>query len=201
MIPPYVFMGDFMSEFRPIGEYVLVEMLETEESSGGLIVLPKTRIEKNIQRRVVSVGTKVKEDLVPGDLVSIPQYLGRAISKHDLSRNFVHIEEIMVRHRGDEIQPLGERVIVEVFQDPNETTGGILLPENRINPPTKGRVIAVGTGKTLDDGTVRPIEGIEVGDGLCYPAHTYTKIKVDGRDCGILYLKECLSTYTISEES
>jgi chaperonin GroES len=67
------------------------------------------------------------------------------------------------------LQPLNDRVIVERQEAESKTAGGILLPDNAKNKPQKGKILAVGPGKQLKDGSRRPLQ-VKVGDTVLFTA-------------------------------
>jgi chaperonin GroES len=65
------------------------------------------------------------------------------------------------------VKPLGDRVVVRRFDSQEKTTGGIILPDNAQNKPQKGKVLAVGQGRMLKDGTRRPLQ-VREGDNILF---------------------------------
>ena len=74
------------------------------------------------------------------------------------------------------IKPLGDRVLVERLEAEKVTAGGIVLPDSAKEKPQQGKVISVGEGKTLEDGTVKPLQ-IKKGDKIL-TIHCQNKIKL-----------------------
>jgi chaperonin GroES len=85
------------------------------------------------------------------------------------------------------IRPLHDRVIVKREEDERKSPGGIVIPDSASEKPSKGRVVAVGTGKLLDDGKVRPLD-VKVGDKVLFGKYSGTEVKVDGDD--VLVMRE-----------
>jgi chaperonin GroES len=83
------------------------------------------------------------------------------------------------------LKPLGDRIVVKAVEAETTTAGGILLPDTAKEKPQTAEVLAVGPGKTLDNGTVAALE-IKVGDKVVYGKYSGTEIKVDGQDLIIL---------------
>ena len=79
------------------------------------------------------------------------------------------------------IRPLHDRVIVKREEDERKSPGGIVIPDSASEKPSKGRVVAVGTGKILEDGKVRPLD-VKVGDKVLFGKYSGTEVKVDGDD-------------------
>ena len=78
------------------------------------------------------------------------------------------------------IRPLHDRVIVKRLESETKTAGGILIPDSATEKPSKGKVIAIGKGKVLEDGTVRPLD-VKVGDVVLFGKYSGNEVK-DGAD-------------------
>ena len=85
------------------------------------------------------------------------------------------------------LQPLGDRLIVEVLEEEEQTVSGIVLPDTAKEKPQKGKVLAVGDGKLDDNGQRVPLDVTE-GDEVLYSKYGGTEIKVDGEE--LLVLRE-----------
>jgi chaperonin GroES len=83
------------------------------------------------------------------------------------------------------LRPLGTKVVVEPGQEEELTAGGIVLPDSAKKKPQEGKVIAVGAGRTLDDGTVKPL-GVEVGQTVVYSKYGGTEVTLVGKDYVVL---------------
>ena len=73
------------------------------------------------------------------------------------------------------IQPLGDRVIVKPLEAESKTKGGIVLPDTVKEKPQEGKVVAVGKGKVLENGSVQSLE-VKVGDKVLYGKYTGNEI-------------------------
>jgi chaperonin GroES len=89
------------------------------------------------------------------------------------------------------IRPLQDRIIVKRVAEENKTKGGIIIPDTAKEKPLEGKVIAVGNGKVLDDGKVRPMD-IKAGDTILFSKYAGTEIKIDGEDHLILREEDVL---------
>ncbi len=87
-----------------------------------------------------------------------------------------------------ELQPLGDRIIVEPIEQEEVTPSGIILPETAKEKPVEGKVIAVGPGAVQEDGSRRPLD-VQVGDRVIYAKYAGTEFKLDG-DKKVLILRE-----------
>lgn len=84
------------------------------------------------------------------------------------------------------IRPLHDRVIVRREEEEQTTAGGILLPGSAQEKPNQGQVVAVGSGRILDNGDVRPVD-VKVGDNVVFGQYAGNdKIDVDGEELIIL---------------
>ena len=79
------------------------------------------------------------------------------------------------------IRPLHYRVIVKRVEEETTTAGGIVLPGSAAEKPSQGIILAVGSGKALDNGTVRALE-VKVGDKVLFGKYSGNEVKVDGED-------------------
>jgi len=77
------------------------------------------------------------------------------------------------------IRPLHDRVVVKRVEEETKTAGGIVLPGSAAEKPSEGEVLAVGTGKPLDNGQVRALE-VKVGDKVLFGKYSGSEVKVDG---------------------
>ena len=90
------------------------------------------------------------------------------------------------------IRPLHDRVVVRRMEEETKTAGGIVLPGSAAEKPNRGEVIAVGTGKPLDNGEVRPVS-VKVGELVVFGQYSGSNtIKVDGEDLLIMNESELL---------
>ena len=90
------------------------------------------------------------------------------------------------------IKPLGERIVIKVVEDTEQTSGGIFIPDSAKEKPQKGEVVAVGEGKTNDKGEKEPLE-VKVGDVVLYAKYAGTDVKMDGVEYKILSIKDALA--------
>ncbi|MFH1043771.1 MAG: co-chaperone GroES [Pseudomonadota bacterium] len=78
------------------------------------------------------------------------------------------------------IRPLHDRVIVKRIEEERKTAGGIVIPDNAAEKPDQGQVLAIGTGKVMDDGKVRPL-AVKVGDRVLFGKYSGSSVKM-GKD-------------------
>lgn len=83
------------------------------------------------------------------------------------------------------IKPLQDRILVKRIEEEEKTKGGIIIPDAAKEKPQEGRVIAVGDGKVLDNGTKAPLT-VKVGDKILFGKYSGTEIKIDGEEHLIL---------------
>lgn len=77
------------------------------------------------------------------------------------------------------IRPLGDRLLVKRLEAETKTAGGILIPDNAKEKPAEGQVIAVGSGKVLEDGKVAKMN-VKAGDTVLFGKWSGTEVKLDG---------------------
>ena len=83
------------------------------------------------------------------------------------------------------IRPLHDRVVVRRLEEEAKTAGGIVLPDSAAEKPSQGEVLAVGPGKTLDNGEVRALD-VKIGDKVVFGQYGGSTVKVDGDELLIL---------------
>ena len=79
------------------------------------------------------------------------------------------------------IKPLFDRVVIKRMEEEKMSAGGIVIPDNAKEKPTKGEVLAVGEGKALDNGSVRAPK-VKAGDKVLFGKYSGTEVKLDGTD-------------------
>jgi chaperonin GroES len=79
------------------------------------------------------------------------------------------------------IRPLQDRVIIKRVKEEEKSKGGIIIPDTAKEKPIEGKVIAVGKGKVLEDGTVRKLD-VKAGDTVLFGKYSGTEVKIDGED-------------------
>jgi chaperonin GroES len=79
------------------------------------------------------------------------------------------------------IRPLHDRVIVKRIEEEEKTKGGIIIPDTAKEKPSEGKVVAVGKGKLLENGTVQPLE-VKKGDKILFGKYAGTDVKIEGAE-------------------
>ncbi len=85
------------------------------------------------------------------------------------------------------IKPLHDRVVIKRMEEEKLSAGGIVIPDSATEKPIKGEVVAVGTGKVLDNGQVRAPQ-VKVGDKVLFGKYSGTEVKLDSVE--LLVVKE-----------
>ena len=85
------------------------------------------------------------------------------------------------------IRPLHDRVIVKRLEEERTSPGGIVIPDTAAEKPVQGKIVAVGKGKILEDGQVRPLD-VKVGDKILFGKYSGTEVKIDGEE--LLVMRE-----------
>ena len=83
------------------------------------------------------------------------------------------------------IRPLHDRLIVKREAEERKSPGGIVIPDTATEKPTFGKVIAVGKGKILENGEVRPPD-VKTGDKIRFGKYSGTEVKVDGEELVVM---------------
>jgi chaperonin GroES len=90
------------------------------------------------------------------------------------------------------IRPLDDRVVVEPLEAEEKTAGGILLPDTAREKPQRGRVIAVGPGRLLEDGKRQPV-AVAVGDEVLYGRYAGNEVELHGKELKIMRESDLLA--------
>ena len=83
------------------------------------------------------------------------------------------------------IRPLHDRVVVLRLDEERTTSGGIVLPDSATEKPMRGKVVAVGKGKVLDNGDVRALD-VKVGDEVLFGKYSGTEVKFQGQEMVVM---------------
>src|SRR5688572_22351089 len=98
------------------------------------------------------------------------------------------------------VRPLHDRVLIKRIEEQETVRGGIIIPDTAKEKPQEGEVVAVGTGKRLENGTVTPLE-VKDGDRVLFGKYSGTEIKVDGQEYLILREDEILAIFNVTGKS
>jgi chaperonin GroES len=93
------------------------------------------------------------------------------------------------------IRPLHDRVIVKRIEEERKTPGGIVIPDNAAEKPDQGEVLAIGTGKVMDDGKVRPL-AVKVGDRVLFGKYSGSSVKLDGDELLVMREEDIMGVIT-----
>jgi chaperonin GroES len=83
------------------------------------------------------------------------------------------------------IRPLYDRIVVSRVAEEEKTKGGIIIPDSAKEKPVEGKVLAIGSGRVLEDGSVRALD-IKVGDRVMFGKYSGTEVQINGEDHLIL---------------
>lgn len=90
------------------------------------------------------------------------------------------------------VRPLHDRVLIKRVEEETKTAGGIVLPGTAAEKPSRGNVIAVGQGKLLENGDIRPLD-VKAGDQVLFGKYSGSEVKVDGEDYIIMREDEIMA--------
>ncbi len=83
------------------------------------------------------------------------------------------------------IRPLHDRLVVKRESEERKSPGGIVIPDTATEKPIFGKVLAVGKGKILQNGEIRPLD-VSVGDKILFGKYSGTEVKVDGEELVVM---------------
>ena len=90
------------------------------------------------------------------------------------------------------LKPLGDRIVVKQLEAQEKTKSGIIVPDSAKEKPQEAKVVAVGPGRLLDEGGVKPLE-VKSGDRVLYGKYSGSEVTIDGTDYLILKEEEVLA--------
>jgi len=94
------------------------------------------------------------------------------------------------------IRPLHDRVIVKRIEEERKTAGGIVIPDSAAEKPDQGEVLAIGTGKVMEDGKVRPL-AVKVGDRVLFGKYSGSSVKLDGDELLVMREEDIMGVVTL----
>jgi chaperonin GroES len=110
-----------------------------------------------------------------------------SINRHGL--NWLEIFPISLFRSGGvdlmKLKPLNDRVVVKRIEEEEKTAGGIIIPDTAKEKPIQGAVLAVGSGKLMEDGSRRPLD-VKAGDRVLFGKYAGTDIKIEGEELLIM---------------
>ncbi len=90
------------------------------------------------------------------------------------------------------IRPLHDRIPVKRLEEQQKTAGGLFIPDTAKEKPIEAKVVAVGSGKRLEDGTIRKPE-VKAGDKILFAKYSGTEVKIDGEEHLIMREEDILA--------
>lgn len=90
------------------------------------------------------------------------------------------------------LKPLGDRIVIELIKAEEKTSSGIVLPDSAKEKPQEGKVVAVGTGRVLDNGQRLDLE-VKEADRIIFAQYSGSEVKYDGTDYLILRESDVLA--------
>jgi chaperonin GroES len=90
------------------------------------------------------------------------------------------------------LKPLGDRIVIELVETEEKTASGIVLPDSAKEKPQEGKIVAVGTGRVLDNGERVALE-VSVGDRIIFSKYSGTEVKYQGQEYLILRENDILA--------
>jgi len=90
------------------------------------------------------------------------------------------------------VRPLHDKVLIQRLDSEETTKGGIIIPDSAKEKPQEGKVVAVGNGRFLEDGSIKPLE-VKKGDKILFSKYGGTEISIDGESYLILSEEEILA--------
>jgi chaperonin GroES len=160
-----------------VGDRVFVKAMEAENRSVGGILLPASSQGKSNQGEVTAAGST--KGVKVGDKIIYSKYAGTEIELQGTSHMLLKEDDVIGLMPGSDVsqlQPLQDRVLIQVMEADDTTSGGLLLTEGAKEKPNIGKVVAVGPGKEVEDGE-KIVPGVAVGDTVLYSKYSGTEFQ------------------------
>jgi chaperonin GroES len=90
------------------------------------------------------------------------------------------------------LQPLNDRIVVKRTEEEEVTKGGIIIPDSAKEKPIQGKILAVGTGRVMDDGSKFPLD-VKKGDTVLFSRYAGAEVKIEGEDLLIMREEDVLA--------
>ncbi len=94
-----------------------------------------------------------------------------------------------------QVRPLHDRVLVKRFNEEEKSKGGIIIPDTAKEKPVQGEVVAVGQGRTTEDGKIRPLD-VKKGDRVLFGKYAGTEIKIEGDEFLMMREEDILGIFS-----
>ena len=91
-----------------------------------------------------------------------------------------------------QLKPLGDRIVVKVLTQEEKTKGGIVIPDTAKEKPQEGEVLAIGSGRVLENGQKLPLE-VKKGDKILFSKYGGAEVKIEGEELLILSERDILA--------
>jgi chaperonin GroES len=186
---------------RPLNTRIIVRPDEPESRSRGGIIIPDNAKEKKARGTVVAVGPgmlmKTGErwpmpPISPGDRVLYSKYAGQEVKIDDVLHIVIRDEDCMAGGKDDaHLTPIHDKVIVRADKAADKTAGGLIIPDVAKDKPLEGEVVAVGAGKILKDGKMRPLD-VQAGDRVKFGKFSGFDVEIGGEEFKILHEDDLL---------
>ena len=92
------------------------------------------------------------------------------------------------------IRPLHDRVIVKRLEEDRTSPGGIVIPDTAAEKPVQGKIVAIGKGKILENGQVRPCD-IKVGDTILFGKYSGAEVKLEGEELVVMREEDIMAVF------
>jgi len=190
-----------METIRPIGDRVLVRRDEAEAETEGGIFVPATVRNPPQRGTVVAVGEGVyteSGDLIklqaePGNSLLFGAHCGNEVEFNHETLLMLTAREMLAVVDGDEVRPVGDRVLVRRDKPKDQTDGGLFLPETAQKPPQTGVVVAHGEGIYTESGVLLTLP-VAAGNRVLFGDGVGSEIEVKGEALIMLGIRDIYGT-------
>jgi len=175
------------SRLRPLNTRIVIKPDNPDERTKSGIIIPDNAKVKPARGTMVAMGPGMlmktgqrwpMPGMKPGDKVMYSQYAGTEIEVDGVLHIVMRDDDVFACGPADDrLLPCSDRVMLKCDEAPDKSKGGIIIPDSAKERPLEGEVIAVGPGKTLEDGTIRPLD-VKPGERVKFQKHQGTDVKI-----------------------
>jgi chaperonin GroES len=194
-------------KLRPLNTRLIVRPDDPESRSRGGIIIPDQAKAKPVAGTLVAIGPGMlmrtgarwpMPDVKENDRVVYSQYAGVELEIEGKIHIVLRDDDLILGGPdAKNLRPMGDRVVVRKGKASDVTKGGIIIPDSAKEKVLSGEIIAVGRGKVLEDGIVRPLD-VRVGDRVRFAKYQGTDVLVGGEQFTVFREDDLLGVVEIS---
>ena len=192
---------------QPTGQNIIVKVAEAAETTAGGLFLSGSAVEKPTYGEAVEVGPgkyfpngmRIPMEVNKGDCVLYGKYGGTDLDYDEEKHCVVTQDDVLCKLKGGEysasaIEPIWDRVLVKVDKASEETLSGIIISKNAQEKSTSGTIVAMGSGRFMENGKMEPTT-FSVGDTVLYSQYAGSSLNFDGEEYMLIRTADVYAKY------